>query len=149
MKDEGIIDLYITKDEDERTAIAKQDFNDTRRITIDAAHAANHQAKVEPHLLQQGKNIGYVFSTTVRKLVRKFTNNNQKVRFRHKPTVARFHKKEEPIMITYDSGADNHYISESDKIGLGLPILPPLHKRVAVTKGGTSSGKYVTHLPLP
>ena len=52
-------------------------------------------------------------------------------------------------MITYDSGADNHYISEADKIGLGLPILPPLHKRVAVTNGGTSSGKYVTHLPFP
>ena len=48
MKDEGIIDLYITKAEDERTAIAKQDLKDARRITIDAAHTANHQAKSKP-----------------------------------------------------------------------------------------------------
>ena len=42
MKDEGIINLYITKADHERTAIAKQDPKETRRITIDAAHAANH-----------------------------------------------------------------------------------------------------------
>ena len=94
MKDEGIIDLYITKAEDERTAIAKQDLTDARRITIEAAHAANHQDKAKPQLLKQGNNIGYVLATTVRKLVRKFTNNNQQVRFRHKPTMARFHKME-------------------------------------------------------
>ena len=79
-----------SKAENERTTIAKQDIKDARRITIDAAHAVNHHAKAKPQLLQQGKNIGYVLATTVRKLVHNFTNNNQKVRFRHKPTVARF-----------------------------------------------------------
>ena len=146
MKDEGIIDLYITKAKDERTAIAKQDLNDARRITIDRAHAASHQAKAKPQLIQQGKNIVYVLATTVRKLVHKFTNNNQKVRFRRKPTVTRFHNKEDPIIITYDSGADNHYMSEADRMRLKLPILQPSHKRVSVANGGTSKGKYVTHL---
>ena len=149
MKDEGIIDLYTTKAEDERTAIAKQDFNDTRRITIDAAHAANYQAKSKPQLLHQSKNTGYVLATTVCKLVHKFTNNNQQVRLRHKPPVARFHNTEEPIMITYDSGPENNYMSEADRIRLELPILRPSHKRVAVSNGGTSEGKYVTHLPFP
>ena len=102
MKDEGIINLYITKAKYEPTSIEKQDFKDARRITIDAAHTSNHQAKSKPELLQQGKNIGYAFATTVRKLVPKFTHNNQQVRFKHKPTVARSHKKEKPIMITYD-----------------------------------------------
>ena len=88
-------------------------------------------------------------ATTLRKLVRKFTHNNQQVRFMHKPTVARFQKKEEPIMITYDAGADNHYMSESDRIGLGLQILIPWHKRVAVANGGTSKVKYDTRLPFP
>ena len=88
-------------------------------------------------------------ATTVRKLVHKFTNNNQQVRFRHKSTVTRFHNEEEPIMITYDSGADNHYMSEVDRIKLKLPILRPSHKRVAVANGGTSKGKYVTRLPFP
>ena len=149
MNDEGIIDLYITKAEDDRISIAKQDFKNTRRITINATHKANHQTKSKPELLQQGKNKGYSLATTVRKLIRKFKNNNQQVRFVHKPTVARFYKKEEPIMITYDSGADNHYMSKADRIGLGLPILQPSHKRVAVANGGTSKVKYVTRLPLP
>ena len=88
MKDEGIINLYITKSEDEHTVIATKQLKDVRRITIDASHAANHQAKAKPQLLQKGKNIGYVLAITVRKLVHKVTNNNQQVRFRHKPTVA-------------------------------------------------------------
>ena len=149
MKDEGIVDLYITKAKDERTAIAKQDFKDARRIAIDAAHASNHQAKAKPELLQQSKNIGYALATTVRKLVCKLTHNNQQVRFKYKLTVARFHKKEEPIIITYGSGADNHYMSEAYRIRLELPILRSLHKHVAVANGGTSEGKYVTRLPFP
>ena len=149
MNDDGIIDLYIIKAEDERTAIAKQDFKNTRRITIDAAHAANHQTKSKPALLQQGKNVGYSLATTVHRMVRKVTRNNQQVRFSHKPTVACFQKKEESIMITYYSGADNHYMSEADRIRLGLPILRPSHKRVEVANGGTSSGKCVTRLPFP
>ena len=49
-------------------------------------------------------------------------------------------------MITYDSVADNHYVSEADRIKLNLPILRPTNKRVAVANGGTSEGKYVTLL---
>ena len=52
-------------------------------------------------------------------------------------------------MITYDLGPDNHYMSEADMIGLGLLILQPPHKRVAVSNGGTSSGKYVIQLTFP
>ena len=48
MKDEGIINIYIIQAKDERTAIAKQYFKDVRRITVNAAHAANHQAKAKP-----------------------------------------------------------------------------------------------------
>ena len=81
------------------------------------------KTKAKSELLHQGKNVGYALATTVHMLVGKSTRNNKQVRFAHKPSVARFHKKEEPIMITYDSGADNHYTSEADRIGLGLPIL--------------------------
>ena len=52
-------------------------------------------------------------------------------------------------MITYYSGADNHYMSEAGRIRLKLPILRPSHKRVAVANGGMSEGKYVTRLPFP
>ena len=63
--------------------------------------------------------------------------------------MTRFHNEEGPIMITYDSGADNHYVSEANRIKLKLPILRPSHKRVAVSNGGTSKCKYVTRLPFP
>ena len=129
--------------------MAKQDFKDARRITIDTSHAAYHWYRAKPQLIQQGKNIGYVLATTVRKLFHNFTNNNQQVRFRRTPTVTRFHNKEEPIMITYDSGADNHYVSEAERIKLKLPILRPSHKRVAVSNVGTSKVKYLTQLPFP
>ena len=149
MKDEGIVDSYTTKAEDECTAMAKQDCKDTRRITIDISHAAYPWARAKPQLIQQGKNIGYVLAATVRKLVQNFTNNNQQVRFRCTPTVTRFHKEEEPIMITFESGAENHYVSESNRIKLKLPILRPSHKRVSFANGGTSEGKYVTRLHFP
>ena len=103
MKDEGIIDSYITKAEDERTTIAKQDRKYVRRITIYTAHMDYNRATVKPQLIQQGNNIGYALATDVRKLVHKFKNNNQQVRFRYKPTVTQFQNEEEHIMITYDS----------------------------------------------
>ena len=125
MKYEGIIDLYITKAEYEHTEIEKQYHKDARRITIDTAHMAYHWTRAKPQLLHQYNNIGYVLATTVHKLVHNFINNNQQVRFRHKPTVTRFHNKEDPIMITYDSGADNHYMNEAYRIKLKLSILQP------------------------
>ena len=52
INNEGIIDMYITKAEDELTAIEKQDFKNARRITINASHAANHLTKDKPELPQ-------------------------------------------------------------------------------------------------
>ena len=52
-------------------------------------------------------------------------------------------------MITYDSGADGHYLSETDRATIGLPILRKSSKRVGVANGGTSQAKHVTALPFP
>ena len=79
---------------------------------------SRHRATAKTQFLQQGKNIGYVLATTVCKLVHNFTNNNQQVIFRHKPTLTRFHNEEELIVITYDSGSENHYMIEADRIKL-------------------------------
>ena len=125
MNDNGIINFYITKAEEKRAAILKQYFKNARRVTIDAAHAATNQIKPKLALLQQGKNVGYALAPIVHRLVRKSTRENQQVRSAYKPTVARFHKKEEPITITCNSVADNYYMSEADRTGLGLPILRP------------------------
>jgi hypothetical protein len=47
-------------------------------------------------------------------------------------------------MITYDSGADGHYISKKDQRKAGLPILRPSTQKVRVANGGTSNAKYIT-----
>ena len=52
-------------------------------------------------------------------------------------------------MITFDSGADGHYLSETNRITVGLPILWPSNKQVGVANGGTSKARHVSHLPFP
>ena len=51
-------------------------------------------------------------------------------------------------MMTYDSGADGHYFSETDRKQVGLPIIRRSKKRVGVANGGTSTGKYLIKLPF-
>jgi hypothetical protein len=51
-------------------------------------------------------------------------------------------------MVTYDSRADGHYISEKDQQKAGLPILRTSTQKVGVANGGTSKAKYVTQLPF-
>jgi hypothetical protein len=51
-------------------------------------------------------------------------------------------------MLTYDSGANGHYISEHDQHKVGLSILRPSTQQVGVANGGTSNAKYVTQLPF-
>jgi len=52
-------------------------------------------------------------------------------------------------MVTYDSGAGGHYISEKDRKRLGLPILRISAKKVGVANGSMCKGQYVAALPFP
>ncbi len=51
-------------------------------------------------------------------------------------------------MMTYDSGADGHYISEEDRCKAGLPIIQKSTRWVGVANGGVSQAKFVTQLPF-
>jgi hypothetical protein len=51
-------------------------------------------------------------------------------------------------MVTYDSGADGHYISEKNQCKAGLPILQTSTRKVEVVNGGTSKAKFLTQLPF-
>ncbi len=97
--------------------------------------------------MQQGRNmvnsIGSAFKRAVRTI-----NNTKHVRFSLQHKV-RTIKNNNVVMVTYDSGADGHYISEQDRAKAGLPILCPSSKRLAVANGATSRGKNVTQLPFP
>ena len=51
-------------------------------------------------------------------------------------------------MLTYDSGADRHYLIKKDIKKVGLPILRVSDKKVGVENGGAYNGKYITKLPF-
>jgi len=51
-------------------------------------------------------------------------------------------------MITYNSGADGHYLSKRDRKSVGLPIIQPSTKRVGVANGGTSTARHISCLPF-
>ncbi|KAL7485756.1 hypothetical protein ACHAW6_011364 [Cyclotella cf. meneghiniana] len=76
-------------------------------------------------------------------------SKQENVTFAAKHTIRVFYKEHVAAMITFDSGADGHYISEQDQKSVGLSILRPSTKRVGVTTGSTSMTKHVTQLPFP
>jgi len=62
--------------------------------------------------------------------------------------VAEYNIKNSTVMVTYDSGAEGHYISEKDRKTVGLSILRISAKKVGVANGSTSKGQCVTALPF-
>ena len=61
-------------------------------------------------------------------------------------SISTYKQHDNKPMVTYDSGADGHYLSKQDRTKLGLPILRIPDKKVGVSNGGTCNGKYVTSL---
>ena len=94
--------------------MAKNDITNVRRFTIDAAHTYTDRTKTT--LLQRGGNIGHAISTDMRRLLHSITCDSKHVQFKCKPTFATFYDKYKATMLTYDSGADGHYLSKKDKI---------------------------------
>ena len=86
--------------------------------------------------------------TSFKQAIEEFKSQLPTVRFRKDPRVATFLATNDATMMTYDSGADGHYFSETDRQKAGLPIIRRSTKRVGVANGGTSTGKYVTKLPF-
>jgi deoxyribodipyrimidine photolyase len=120
LADSLFLDNSITQAEDERTVIAKNDNNNKNRTAIDAAHKLQvHQRS----LIQQGRNAGYNISTAFRRATQSIKPSTKRVRFDTKFTTRTFNTNKTSALITYDSGAEGHYISEHDRIAAGLPIL--------------------------
>ena len=119
--------------------MAKSDKSNVRRVAIDTAHSK--PTKPSPSLLQQSKNLEQMLSAPTRRLVRKITNSNQHcVTFAGQAMVVEYNSENSTVMVTYDSGADGHYISEKDRKKVGLPILRILAKKVSVVNGSTCKG---------
>eukprot|EP00804_Cyclotella_cryptica_P003621 CCRYP_002237-RA/>CCRYP_002237-RA protein AED:0.34 eAED:0.34 QI:0/-1/0/1/-1/1/1/0/435 len=76
-------------------------------------------------------------------------STDQHVHFALKTQVRHYDSQATTPLITFDSGADGHYHSETDRLIAGLPILRPSSRQVGVANGGTSKARYVSCLPFP
>ncbi len=88
----------------------KLNIKDAKRAAINSAHARTDKPCMR--IMQQGRNmvhsIGSAFKCAVKTI-----NNTKHVHFSLQHKV-RTIKNNNVVMVTYDSGADGHYISEQD-----------------------------------
>ena len=137
-----MIESYVTKEEDEITATAKRN-NATLGLFNQVLQKTQPN---KPNLIQQGRNTSYNISTRLGKALSILHPEKKRVQFAKETSTRMFNKQNEPIVLmTYDSGADGHYMSEKDRKQLHLPILKQSMKRVGVANGDVVQGKYKTH----
>ncbi len=144
--DNLFLNYSITHAKDKHTAIAKSDTNNAKRLAINSAHAQCNQPTIG--LAQRSCNTAYCLDSAFNWTIKKLNRNNH-VNFAKQNKVHLFDATTTPsIMLTYDSGANRHYINEQDQCKAGLPILRPSTQWVGVANIGTSNTKYVIQLPF-
>ncbi len=143
--DNLFLDDSITLAEDEQTSLAKANKTNKKRMAINAAHTKRGTTSIG--FAQRGRNAAYSLGSAFNRTIKKI-NKNKHVSFATHNSGHQYIDNEQPIMLTYDSGADGHYISEKDRRKVSLPILRTSTRKVGVANGGTSKAKYVTQLPF-
>eukprot|EP00804_Cyclotella_cryptica_P026368 CCRYP_007673-RA/>CCRYP_007673-RA protein AED:0.52 eAED:0.52 QI:0/0/0/0.5/1/1/2/0/639 len=142
-EEEDCIDRNIQWAEDELTSLAKTSQS-KGRLAIDASH---NKIKSPPtSILQNGRMAGCAFATTTKRICHRF-HTTQHVQF-HKQHSTHLFSTDNIPAITYDSGADGHYLNEDDRRRARLPILRPSTKHVAVANGQVSTAKHESSLPF-
>jgi len=100
--------------------MAKADETNKKRMAINAAHTKRGTTSIG--LAQRGRNAAYSLGSAFNRTIKKI-NKNKHDSFATHNRVHQYISNKQPIMITYDSGADGHYISKKDRCKAGLPIL--------------------------
>jgi hypothetical protein len=98
-------------------------------------------------ILQNGRNTGHAFVASVRRTFHSFQQASH-VHFQGDLSHTRFFSSQDVPSITYDSGADGHYLNESDRKAARLPILRSSSKQVAVANGQISNAIHESRLPF-
>jgi hypothetical protein len=114
------LDDSITLTEDKQTSLAKADRSNKKRMAINTAHTKCGTTSIG--FAQHGRNAAYSLGSAFNQVIKKI-NKNKHVSFTTHNKAHQYINNEQPIMVTYDSGADGHYISEKDQHKAGLPIL--------------------------
>ena len=112
---------------------------------MNALHNMTTSAPVS--ILQNGRNAGYAFSTTMRRAFQRLQSANH-VHFSDSNNRVHLFDLDDIPAVTFDSGADGHYLNEADRQAARLPILRASSKQVAVANGQISSATNETQLPF-
>ena len=91
----------------------KHNITKGRQVNIDETPKDTHKNKTT--ICQRSKNMGNAFSTANHRRINSITCDGKHVHFRNSPTISTYHQYNEAKMLTYDSGADGHYLSEEDR----------------------------------
>ena len=119
----------------------------TSLAAIERAH--NGYQNKATSAIQYSKNVGYNWLAKAKRVVQKVMSQRSHVQFADKAQICTYYDDYKPFKVTYDSGADGHYISEQDRKQASLPILRRSTKRVGVANGDVCLGNNVTKLPIP
>eukprot|EP00804_Cyclotella_cryptica_P009066 CCRYP_003160-RA/>CCRYP_003160-RA protein AED:0.47 eAED:0.47 QI:0/-1/0/1/-1/1/1/0/151 len=76
-------------------------------------------------------------------------STDRHVRFASHTQIRHYDLQATTPLITFDFGADGHYLNETDRHTAGLPILRPSSRQVGVANGSTSKARYTSRLPCP
>ena len=118
-QESAFLDRSITRAENEKTELAKRDPNNKYRRAVEHGDTKQKQPLT---WWQSSKNTTQNIATGLKRMIQQ-TQQQKCVRFAKIRQVRTFGLHEHPIMVTYDSGADGHYISEQDRAKAGLPVL--------------------------
>jgi hypothetical protein len=140
----GHIDQHIQWAEDEHTELEKV-AQSKGRLAVNALHTLPKHDPIS--ILQNGRNAGYAFATTIRRAFQRFQHANH-VTFNENYNHVHFFDVNDIPSVTYDSGADGHYLNKADRLAAQLPILHSSSKQVAVANGQLSSAKHESRLPF-
>ena len=86
-------------------------MNKERQVTIDE----KKQTQIKTKKTRQRNNMGNAFSTSTHHHTNSITRDGKHVHFINSPTITTYYKHDKATMLTYDSGADVHYLSEKDR----------------------------------
>ena len=132
----------------DKTIIKAKD-NDTAIINAVIKLADDERSAMKKSTIHQRAQVGEAYNTATHKRNNRFTCEGKHIQFKRKPSIATYKQHDNTPMVTYNSGADGHYLSKKDRTKLGLPILRISDKKVGVANGRACNIKYVTALPFP
>jgi len=123
------LDNSITRAEDERTILAKDDNSNKKRLAIDAAHIKRGTTTIG--FAQRGRSAVYSLGSAFNRTLKKI-NKKKHISFATHNKVHQYTNNEQHIMVTYDSGADNTTTTSARRIDAkqAFPFCDNRHKRL-------------------